>query len=168
MSPLTGGAASEARAGTCGPGYPTLREALDEGERKGEQTILSGLFAERAGRAPTRDEQEARVKRAQDLGAQEAVRPLLKLDGVGASTVTTGSAATAATVSPRTATAIVGAGAGDGAADAATATDAVAEDAAVGDADVDGASGDEDADTDADGAPAHGFRFAPGGGPAGK
>jgi hypothetical protein len=84
------------------------------------------------------------------------------------STVTTGSAATAATVSPRTATGTVGAGPGDAATDAATAIDAVPEDAAVGDeeagvesdADVDGASGD----ADADGPPAHGFRFTPGGG----
>jgi hypothetical protein len=65
--------------------YPTLREAFDKGEQrgeqKGEQKILSGLFAERAGRAPTSDEQEALVKRAHELGAEAAVRALLKLHG---------------------------------------------------------------------------------------
>jgi hypothetical protein len=61
--------------------YPTLREAFDKGEQRGEQKILRGLFAEQAGRAPTPDEQEALVKRAHELGAEAAVRALLKLHG---------------------------------------------------------------------------------------
>jgi hypothetical protein len=57
--------------------YPTLREAFE----KGEQKILSSLFAQQNGRAPTRDEQEALVKRAHELGEEEAIRALLKLHG---------------------------------------------------------------------------------------
>ena len=66
------------------------------------------------------------------------------------STVTTGSAATAATVSPRVATASVGAGAA--AADAATAIDSVAGDAATGDAEAGAGDGDAAVDVAADAA----------------
>jgi hypothetical protein len=65
--------------------FPTLREAFEKGEQqglqKGMQKVLSGLFAERSGRAPTRDEREALVKRVDELGAEEALRALLRLHG---------------------------------------------------------------------------------------
>jgi predicted transposase YdaD len=68
---------------------PTLRAAFEEGEREGEQKgaeserreLLSEAFAEQAGRPPTPDEQAALAKRAQEIGAKQALRALFKLHG---------------------------------------------------------------------------------------
>jgi hypothetical protein len=58
-----------------------LRALWEEGERKGEQKILSGVFARQAGHAPSPDEQQALARRARELGAEEAVMALVKLHG---------------------------------------------------------------------------------------
>lgn len=60
---------------------PTLRAAFEDGELKGKQELLCEAFAEQAGRAPTSDEQAALAKRAQELGAKQALRALFKLHG---------------------------------------------------------------------------------------
>jgi hypothetical protein len=68
---------------------PTLRAAFEEGEREGEQRgaeserreLLSEAFAEQTGRMPTPDEQAALARRAQEIGAKQALRALFKLHG---------------------------------------------------------------------------------------
>ena len=56
---------------------PTLRAAFE----KGEQSLLSEVFAEQEGRAPTPDEAAALAKRTQEIGAKQALRALFKLHG---------------------------------------------------------------------------------------
>jgi hypothetical protein len=68
---------------------PTLRAAFEEGKHEGEQRgaeserreLLCEAFAEQAGRAPTSDERAALAKRAQEIGAKQAIRALFKLHG---------------------------------------------------------------------------------------
>ena len=72
---------------------PTLRAAFEEGEREGERRgeqrgeqrgelkLLGEAFAEQTGRTPTPDEQAALAKRAQEVGAKQALRALFKLHG---------------------------------------------------------------------------------------
>jgi hypothetical protein len=68
---------------------PTLRKAFDEGKQEGElrgaeserRELLSEAFAEQTGRAPTPDEQVALARRAEEVGAKQALRALFKLHG---------------------------------------------------------------------------------------
>ena len=60
---------------------PTLRDAIEEGERKGELSMLREIFATHAGRALTPDEQEALAKRAREMGAKQALQTVLHLHG---------------------------------------------------------------------------------------
>jgi len=62
-----------------------LRGAVTKGELRGAESerreLLSEAFAEQTGRAPTPDEQAALAKRAQEVGAKQALRALFKLHG---------------------------------------------------------------------------------------
>jgi hypothetical protein len=64
---------------------PTLRDAFEEGEEKGAEAerskLLRAAFAGNAGRAPTPEEQAALVKRAGELGPEQALMALIKLHG---------------------------------------------------------------------------------------
>lgn len=68
---------------------PTLRAAFEEGERegelrgelKGELKLLKEAFSEQMGRSPTPDEEAALAKRTREIGAEQALRALLKLHG---------------------------------------------------------------------------------------